>query len=105
MFDPGGLDPGWSGTTRAPATVTSVTIRYRLVISGSLPRTTRDLLDSRFRPDQVETVPASTAVTVTVVDQPALRALLGLIWDTGRQVVSVRTEPLPPALPDEGEPR
>jgi len=85
--------------------VTSVTIRYRLVISGSLPVTTLELLQSRFSPDHVETVPASTAVTVTVIDQPALQALLGLIWNTGGQLLSLDTEPGTPTRPSKGEPR
>lgn len=102
MFHPGGLVRGWSGTTRTLTTVVSVTMRYRLVLRGSLPRTTLELLRSRFGSAYVRTGVAATTVTVTVIDEPALQALLRLIWDTGGQLLSLDTEPetIPP--PSEG---
>lgn len=69
-----------------------MTLRFRLVISGPLPGTTLELLQSRFHTDDVTKESTSTELTGTVSDQPALRALLGLIWDTGGQVLSLETE-------------
>lgn len=69
-----------------------MTTRYRLRLSGPLPQTTAELLRSRFHVAELVTGRASTTVTGTVVDQPALRALLGLVWDTGSTVVSLHTE-------------
>ena len=48
-------------------------------------------------------MPASTAVTVTALDQSALRALLGLVWDTGDRLLSLDIEPDPGFPLTEGE--
>jgi len=73
--------------------VIDVTLHYRLMISGSLPQISVELLRSRFEPDNITVGPACTAVTGTVLDQPELRALLALLWDTGGRLLSLNTEP------------
>jgi hypothetical protein len=72
--------------------VISVTFRYQMVVSGPLPHTTVATIRDRFRPDRIVAGPDSTVVTGTAIDQPALRALAGLVWDTGGQILSLDTE-------------
>ena len=81
-----------------------MTLRYRMVVSGPLPHTTVATIRARFRPDQIVAGPDSTVVTGTAIDQPALRALAGLVWDTGGQILSLDTEPETPPPPSEGAP-
>jgi hypothetical protein len=68
-----------------------VTLHYRLVLSGLLPQTTVKLLHARFGIVDLVAGRASTTVIGIVDDQPALRALLSLIWDTGGTVLSLDT--------------
>jgi hypothetical protein len=93
QLHPGGADDGWSGTTRAAHSVGNVTLRYRLVVSGPLPHTTVATIHARFKPDHIVAGLNSTEVTGMAIDQPALRALAGLVWDTGGQILSFDTEP------------
>ena len=67
------------------------TTTVRLVLSGLLPLTTVKLLHTRFGVVDLIGGGASTTVTGIVDDQPALRALLSLIWDTGGSVISLDT--------------
>ena len=81
-------------------------MHYRLVLSGPLPQAIVKLFHTRF--GIVDLVPDRTSTTPTgiVNDQPALRALLGRIWDTGgtvRPPTPVSMTPLhahPPTLPN-----
>ena len=82
-----------------------MTSRFELQVAGRLPRALTEAIGARFGEVAMRTQPNSTVLAGSVADQAALRSLLGLIWDTGGQVVSVQTEPLTPALPDDGEPR
>ncbi len=61
-------------------------LRFRLRISGPLPRTAVALLSDRFQIDEIRVLPVATHITGAVVDQPELRALLSLLWDTGGQL-------------------
>jgi hypothetical protein len=81
-----------------------VTLHYRMVVSGPLPHTTVATIHARFRPDQIVAGPESTVVTGTAIDQPALRALVGLVWDTGGQILSLDTEPTTALPPHQGAP-
>ena len=85
--------------------VIGVTFRYRMVVSGPLPQTTVATIHARFRPDQIAPERDSTVVTGTAIDQPALRALAGLIWDTGGQILSLDTETDTTTPPPQGAPR
>ena len=84
--------------------VISVTLRYRMVVSGPLPHTTAATIQARFRPDQIAAGRDSTVVSGTAIDQPALRALAGLVWDTGGQILSLDTETETTTPPPEGAP-
>ena len=81
-----------------------MSLYYRLVISGSVPQAATELVRSRFDVTECTVAPASTVLTGRLADQPALRALLTLISDTGGRVVSLdtevrhRTEPRWPAV-------
>ena len=70
-----------------------MTLRYELRIAGPLPATAAALIRSRFGELSVRPGPPPTVLTGTVADQAALRALLGLVWDTGACVQSVTLEP------------
>jgi hypothetical protein len=80
-------------TTRLGASVSVVTLNYRLLIVGLLPQSALDLLSSRFGVDACSVEQSSTVLTGTVSDQPQLRALLTLIWDVGGRVDSLETTP------------
>ena len=73
--------------------MTSVMLHFRLRISGPLPRMAADLLCDRFQIDEIRILPVATFITGTVVDQPQLRALLNLVWDTGGQLTYLDLEP------------
>ena len=84
-----------------------MTLRYRLRIFGSLPGATLEALRNRFRIDGVSVEPISTVLSGQLFDQPALRSLLILIWDSGAGVKSLEIEDVSPARgqisPDTGE--
>ena len=65
---------------------------FRLRISGPLPRTAVALLAERFQIDEIRVLPVATCITGLVVDQPELRALLSLVWDTGGQLTYLDLE-------------
>jgi hypothetical protein len=64
-------------------------LHFRMRISGALPRTALDLLSDRFQIDEIRVLPVATSITGAVIDQPELRALLNLVWDTGGQLTYV----------------
>lgn len=62
---------------------------YRLTVTGRLSRTVTELIEARFgAAASVGTDGADSSVELTA-DQPALRALLTLLWDLGHDVVTV----------------
>ena len=72
--------------------------RYRLQVTGRLPRTVLDLIADRF--GSAALIRAEEARTVVHIegDQASLRALLTLLWDVGQDVASVcRSGPAPGA--------
>jgi hypothetical protein len=76
---------------------------YRLVVAGRLSQTVTQLIDSRFgSAASIGRRGPDSAVDLTA-DQPALRALLTLLWDLGHDLVAVRGCPdrtqLPKDLP------
>ena len=64
-----------------------------LVVGGQLSGPLLDLLRSRFGEVTAESAPAGTVLVVDGLDQSAQRALLTLLWDTGHDVISLRSDP------------
>jgi hypothetical protein len=72
--------------------------RYRLLVTGRLPRTVRELIADRFGPAARIRAEESRTVVDIDGDQASLRALLTLLWDVGHDVGSVcRSGPAPGA--------
>jgi hypothetical protein len=69
-----------------------MTSRFEVHVSGRLPQTLAETIGTRFGPVTIRRQPTSTVLTGHVCDQAALRALLGLIWDTGGSLLSVNLE-------------
>jgi hypothetical protein len=66
---------------------------YRLVVAGRLPRTVTELIESRFgSAASIGRSGPDSAVDLTA-DQPAVRALLTLLWDLGHDLVAIRKCP------------
>ena len=65
-------------------------LTYRLVIRGRLPSVAREELRRRFGEVEVHARGAGTVVSGLTVDQSALRAALGLLWDVGCEIQLVR---------------
>jgi hypothetical protein len=65
--------------------------RCELVVGGQLAGPLLDLIRSRF--GEVTTRPEETGTTVIVggMDPASQRALLTLLWDTGHDVISMRS--------------
>jgi hypothetical protein len=62
---------------------------YRLVVAGRLSQTVTQLIDSRFgSAASIGRRGPDSAVDLTA-DQPALRALLTLLWDLGHDLVAI----------------
>ena len=77
-------------------------LHFRLRISGPLPRTAAALLSDRFQIDDIRILPVATHITGTVVDQPELRALLSLVWDTGGRLTYLDLEPTTRSVTNQG---
>ena len=74
---------------------------YRLVVAGRLSQTVTQLIDSRFgSAASIGRSGPDSAVDLTA-DQPALRALLTLLWDFGHDLVAI-SECADRTLPVEG---
>jgi hypothetical protein len=67
-----------------------VLLTYRLELRGRLPNVAREELRRRFGEVEVQTRGAATVVSGLTVDQAALRAALGLLWDVGCEIRLVR---------------
>ena len=66
---------------------------YRLIVAGHLSQTVTQLIDSRFgSAASISRSGPDSAVALTA-DQPALRALLTLLWDLGHHLVAIRRCP------------
>jgi len=63
----------------------------RVEVDRALPAGLRDELDRRFGPLEISDRPDATVVRGLTLDQAALRALLGALWDAGVQVTAVTT--------------
>ena len=65
---------------------------YRLTIAGRLPETVVTTIRARFDPVAIQPGGDSTLLDIGPVDQPALRALLTLLWDVGHDVLDVTAD-------------
>ena len=61
-------------------------LTYRLEIRGPLPAVAREELHRRFGQVEVRSTGPRTVVAGLMVDQAALRSMLGLLWDVGCEV-------------------
>lgn len=62
---------------------------YRLDISGPLPKGLIEEIPDRFEKAEIHDVGDGVTIRACDLDQPALRALLGLLWDVGAHVRSI----------------
>jgi hypothetical protein len=70
-----------------------MTSRFEARVAGRLPQALTELIASRFGQVTTHRLPDSTVLNGNVADQAAVRALLGLIWDSGSSVLSFSVEP------------
>ena len=63
----------------------------RVEVDRVLPAGLRDELDRRFGPLEISDRSDGAIVSGLTLDQAALRALLGALWDAGVQVTAVTT--------------
>ena len=63
--------------------------RYRLSVTGPVPRRLVETIIHRFGNVSVGRNGEDTVLDAVLVDQPALRALLTLLWDAGHDVHDV----------------
>ena len=62
---------------------------YRIEISGPLPVGLLDEIKGRFAPFEVRPGDDDVVIRTGALDQPAVRALLALIWDVGADLRSI----------------
>jgi hypothetical protein len=60
--------------------------RYRLSVTGPVPRRLLETITHRFGNVSVGRNENDTVLDAVLVDQPSLRALLTLLWDAGHDV-------------------
>jgi len=70
-----------------------MTSRFEVHVTGRLPQTLTQAISARFGEIAMCKQPNTTVLSGNVADQAALRALLGLIWDTGGSVLTVTVHP------------
>jgi len=75
--------------------------RYRLSVTGRLPKMVTELVADRFGSAAVISADESRTVVDIDGDQAALRALLTLLWDVGHDVRSVSRSGVPPQPADD----
>lgn len=67
-----------------------MTGHYQLTIAGRLPDAVTQTIGARFGDGiRIRSTDGCTMLNVEDIDQPALRALLVLLWDFGHEVLSV----------------
>jgi hypothetical protein len=70
-----------------------MTSRYRLTLAGRLPASVAAVIRARFGDVEIRPGADTTVLDLAVADQPALRALLTLLWDVGHEVLLVMSLP------------
>ncbi len=76
-----------------------MTSHYEVTVAGRIPEWTAGSIRARFGPVAVHPRDGTTAISGTVCDQSALRALLELMWDTGVTVVALSVDGSPRRRP------
>ena len=72
---------------------------YRLIVAGSLSEAAAQLIETRFGSAASISPSGRDSEVLLASDQPALRALLTLLWDLGHDLLAVLECPEPsPAL-------
>jgi hypothetical protein len=67
-----------------------VTGPYELSVAGRLPSSVAETIGARLGDDvRIRPIGSRTVLNIEALDQPALRALLNLLWDVGLEVLSV----------------
>ena len=66
---------------------------YRLAVNGPVPQVVVDRIGSRFGEVAIHAENGRTVLTGLIADQPALRALTGLLWDLGCEIVLLVVTP------------
>ena len=66
-----------------------MSLLYRLTVAGPLSRSVAATIGERFAGVRTHTAATATVLDVRCADQPALRALLTLLWDAGHDVLSL----------------
>jgi hypothetical protein len=61
---------------------------YRLIVAGPLSQTAAQLIDTRFGSSAVISPSDRDSEVLLTSDQPALRALLTLLWDLGHDLLA-----------------
>ena len=76
--------------------------RYRIDISAPLPAALVDQIKDRFGTTEVRFAYDEFVIRTGAFDQPALRALLDLIWDVGAELRSITEDTTSgPSAPDD----
>jgi len=63
---------------------------YRLIVAGPLSQTAAQIIDTRFGSAASISRSGRDSEVRLTSDQPALRALLTLLWDLGHDLVAIR---------------
>ena len=67
-----------------------MTDQYQLTVAGRLPDAVTETIVARFGDGiRIGSVGGRTMLNAQDLDQPALRAMLVLLWDFGHEVLSV----------------
>ncbi|MDT7576206.1 MAG: hypothetical protein QOH17_2539 [Pseudonocardiales bacterium] len=66
-----------------------MTQQCRIVLAGPLSEPARAAIDDRFTATTITSDAATTVVELACADQPAVRAVLTLLWDLGHNVLSL----------------
>jgi hypothetical protein len=74
----------------SPVDEETLIIDYQLEVSGPLPVGLIEEIERRCAPAEVRSLDDGLLIRTGVVDQAALGALLGLIWDVGAELRSIR---------------
>ena len=66
-----------------------MSVHYRVTVAGPVSRAAAEAIRARFGRVGIHPRPDDTVLGPAGLDQPALRALLTLLWDGGHEVRSV----------------
>jgi hypothetical protein len=67
-----------------------MTSRFEIQVTGRLPHALTQAISGRFGRVEIDGQANATVLNGRIADQAALRSLLGLIWDTGGSIHTLR---------------